>query len=278
MTNDQKFSVATLSVDERERHWLKGIIEISETRAVKFVAFAPKPGTTPDIVIVDADKPKAFDRWNAYLKANANGKRIFGIVIARQPLAELPKYFLQRPVIATRLVAMLEKIAIAEHQAVAASAFAPEDLVESAKPSATSTPPVNNAKPAAQTRLGFTALVVDDSLPVRVQLKTALKNLATHVDFAETGEEALEFLDRKRYDIVFLDVILPGIDGYDICRSIKRDPAKKSMPVIMLTGNSSPADRVKGTLAGCDTYLIKPVRQAVFEEVVKEFVRTPTAA
>ena len=52
----------------------------------------------------------------------------------------------------------------------------------------------------------------------------------------------------------------------------------RDTPVIMLTSNSSPADRIKGKLAGCDTYLIKPVKQGVFEEVVKAFLHSATAA
>jgi twitching motility two-component system response regulator PilG len=252
-------------MDERERHWLKGILEISETRDIKFYAFAPKPGATPDIVIVDIDKPKALDRWNAYQAANRNGKPITGIIVARQIPSPAPTYYLQRPVIASRMIAALERVATTEYQVVEAAAI---ELTEISPVTAS----------GAKLQTGFRALVVDDSLPVRVQMKTALKPLAKHVDFAETGEEALELLKHHNYDIVFLDVILPGIDGYDICRVIKRDPSKQHTPVIMLTGNSSPADRVKGTLAGCDTYLIKPVRQAVFEEVVKEFIKTPTAA
>ncbi|MBI4005644.1 MAG: response regulator, partial [Gammaproteobacteria bacterium] len=70
----------------------------------------------------------------------------------------------------------------------------------------------------------------------------------------------------------------PGIDGYDICKIIKQDPAKRKIPVIMLTSNSSPADRVKGKLAGCDTYLIKPVQHAVFEEVVQECLSAASTA
>jgi len=71
--------------------------------------------------------------------------------------------------------------------------------------------------------------------------------------------------------------VLPGKDGYELCRLIKSHPEKKSTPVIMLTSNSSPADRIKGKLAGCDTYLIKPVRKATFQSVLHELVK-PRAA
>ena len=110
------------------------------------------------------------------------------------------------------------------------------------------------------------------SLPVRVQLDLALRSLASRVDFAETGEQALDLLQDNAYDIIFLDVILPGVDGYQVCKVIKGQERTKRTPVIMLTSNSSPADQVKGKLAGCDTYLIKPVRPTVFREVVEDYL------
>jgi twitching motility two-component system response regulator PilG len=82
---------------------------------------------------------------------------------------------------------------------------------------------------------GYLALVVDDSLPVRKQIELELKLLGVNADFAETGEQAFKLLDNKSYDIVFLDVVLPGIDGYQVCKTIKKDIMMKQTPVIMLT-------------------------------------------
>ena len=147
-----------------------------------------------------------------------------------------------------------------------------------------SLPPVDQAsgrrtdQPPSNQHSDCTALVVDDSLPVRVQMDLALKPFASHVDFAEDGEKAFELIRQKAYDIVFLDVILPGADGYEICKAIKSDPNRKSTPVIMLTSNSSPADRIKGRLAGCDTYLIKPVRHEVFMGVVERYFNLPAGS
>jgi twitching motility two-component system response regulator PilG len=109
-------------------------------------------------------------------------------------------------------------------------------------------------------------------------MKAALERIARHVDFAETGEDALGLIETKRYDVVFLDVILPGLDGYEVCKRIRKSASNPRTPIVMLTSNSSPADRIKGKLAGCDTYLIKPVREGVFEEVIREFVQTAAAA
>jgi CheY-like chemotaxis protein len=121
-------------------------------------------------------------------------------------------------------------------------------------------------------------LVVDDSLPVRIQMKEALQGLAKIVDFAQDAEQAMILIDNCKYDVIFLDVILPGKDGYEVCRYIRGHKMQRQTPVIMLTGNSAPADRVKGKLAGCDTYLIKPVRQSVLTEVVGEFIKSSAVA
>ena len=116
------------------------------------------------------------------------------------------------------------------------------------------------------------ALVVDDSPTVRTKIDLALRfhNVAT--DCVETGEQALEMLGKKDYDLVFLDIILPGADGYEVCRAIKHRHGTKRLPVIMLTSKSSPFDRIRGSLAGCSTYLIKPVENVTFHEVVEKYL------
>lgn len=103
------------------------------------------------------------------------------------------------------------------------------------------------------------ALVVDDSLTVRTQLQGALDRIGIKGALAENGEMALETIKLKRFDIIFLDVIMPGMDGYALCRQIKSTPATRATPVVMLTSRSSPFDRARGALAGCDTYLTKPI-------------------
>ena len=92
------------------------------------------------------------------------------------------------------------------------------------------------------------------------------------VEFAETGERAIDVIGTKHFDLILLDVVLPGIDGYKVCKLIKRDKLKKQIPVIMLTGKSSPFDHVKGALAGADTYLNKPVNQITFDKAVSRYL------
>ena len=118
-----------------------------------------------------------------------------------------------------------------------------------------------------------TVLVVDDSSTVRRQVGLELERLDIQVDAAESGEQAFELLARNRYDLIFLDVILPGVDGYHLCKAIKKDKTMKKTPVVMLTSKSSPFDRVKGALSGCDAYLTKPVKQSAFQGVVKKYLK-----
>ena len=115
-------------------------------------------------------------------------------------------------------------------------------------------------------------LVVDDSLPVRQALEMKLTMMDYQVQLATNGEQAIQLIDQNNYDSVFLDVVMPGVDGYEVCKHIKRDKKTKHIPVIMLTGKSSPFDKVKGKLAGCDTYLTKPVEHEEFQKVVSGYL------
>ena len=94
-------------------------------------------------------------------------------------------------------------------------------------------------------------------------------------DIVEAGEQALERLDRNHYDIILLDVVMPGVSGYEVCKTIKRNRATKHTPVVMLTGKSSPFDKVKGKLSGCDSYLTKPVKLTEFRNTLERFLKQP---
>jgi DNA-binding response OmpR family regulator len=121
------------------------------------------------------------------------------------------------------------------------------------------------------------ALVVDDSLPARVQMRGVLPSIVARVDFAATGGQALQLIDTHAYGIIFLDVTLPDEDAYEICGRIKKHPLQQGATVVMLTSSSSSADRVMGVLAGFDNCLVKPVQRGAFSELAAELLR-PSAA
>lgn len=108
------------------------------------------------------------------------------------------------------------------------------------------------------------ALIVDDSLTVREQLRSALDRAGIMSDQAENAEAAMLKIAANTYDVVFLDVVMPGADGYEVCRTIKKNAYTRSIPVLMLTSRSSPFDRARGALAGCDSYLVKPITWETF--------------
>lgn len=115
------------------------------------------------------------------------------------------------------------------------------------------------------------ALVVDDSPSVRKQLELELELFDVDADYAATASEAFDMLGMEKYDVAFLDVVLPDKDGFSICRHIKE--ISKDTAVIMLTGKAKQADKVKGALAGCDAYMVKPVGRMTFQNVVKNYLR-----
>jgi CheY-like chemotaxis protein len=114
-------------------------------------------------------------------------------------------------------------------------------------------------------------IVVDDSPSVRKQLEIELIHFDVEVDYAASARQAIEMLENSHYDVAFLDVVLPDWDGFQICKRIKSK--SKSTLVVMLTGKATPSDKLKGTLAGCDAYLAKPVGRLTFQSTVKHYLR-----
>lgn len=131
------------------------------------------------------------------------------------------------------------------------------------------------ARPRA---LADAVLVVDDNATVRKFMETRLAPYGFNVDFAETGEQAVGLTGTQEYTCVFLDVVLPGIDGYQVCKLIKGNKqAVKRTAVVMLTSRSSPFDKLRGSLAGCDEYLTKPVDENHLLEVIAKFLPSARA-
>jgi twitching motility two-component system response regulator PilG len=117
-------------------------------------------------------------------------------------------------------------------------------------------------------------LVVDDNATVREFMRNKLAAFNFHVDYAESGEQAIGLTGQHNYSCVFLDVVMPGIDGYQVCKLIKANRSAKKTTVIMLTSKSSPFDKIRGAMSGCDAYLTKPVDEEKLIETIAKFLHT----
>lgn len=126
--------------------------------------------------------------------------------------------------------------------------------------------------PAAPAVAADQVLVVDDNLTVREFMAQKLRPFAFDVEFAENGEKALYMCSQKHYTCVFLDVVMPGMDGYQVCKHVKSKRGVKKTNVVMLTSKSSPFDKIRGAMAGCDAYLTKPVDEEKLLTVIAKFL------
>ncbi len=120
----------------------------------------------------------------------------------------------------------------------------------------------------------FNVLVVDDSemMQKTVQLELEKSTIPLTVEFSGTGETALEKIAAKKYDFIFLDVMMPGMDGFETCTEIRKMDGMAKTPIIMLTSKSSALDEVKGLMAGCSTYLTKPFQHDEFQKMLERIM------
>ena len=103
--------------------------------------------------------------------------------------------------------------------------------------------------------MGTRILAVEDDERIRSAVKLALEDEGWSVDEAESGEEAIEMFQRSAPDVVLIDIMLPGIDGFELCRTLRRT---SDVPVVMVTARNDTHDVVAGLEAGADDYLTKP--------------------
>ena len=268
MTNKKLFSVAAIGISDVERNVLRNIFRLSQHR-VRSYALSDTVASTPDIALFDFEIPNADSILASWRQRHPS---LPILLLTRDLPTDQDPYRIRRPFVATRVLSMLDQIVIKELSYVPELIIGEDPNTEAVNAAQMVSKAADQAVQAKFEEFQHRALVVDDSLPVRKQIEIELKLLGVAADFAESGEDAFNMLDSNSYDIIFLDVVLPGVDGYKICKTIKKNKIKKATPVIMLTSRSSPFDRIRGTFAGCNTYLTKPVSHDSFQKVVKHYL------
>ena len=118
----------------------------------------------------------------------------------------------------------------------------------------------------ARMNIGKKVLVVDDNAAGRELVRESLQDHVSSIVEASTGREALEKIRATRPDLVLLDIQMPEMDGYEVLREIRGDPALKGLRVIALTAFAMRDDRERALAAGFDDYLTKPVTAAQLKE------------
>jgi twitching motility two-component system response regulator PilG len=278
--NDQ-FLVDVIGFNPVERSMLASIFALAARRDPGFAQYDPTAGgDSPHLYLVDIDNPEAAKQFQALSKVAALPAVLVGTA---QPGAR--NTVLARPVQWARLLQALEATALAAEEGGVVAAVQEEETLPLGRSNAgalgrsnagslgTTRPPSIPDLASKRRALGDAVLVVDDNATVRMFMKAKLAPFGFEVDYAETGEEAVGLTGSREYACVFLDVVLPGIDGYQVCKLIKSNKqAIKKTAVVMLTSRSSPFDKLRGSLAGCDEYLTKPLDENRLLETIAQFI------
>jgi DNA-binding response OmpR family regulator len=111
-------------------------------------------------------------------------------------------------------------------------------------------------------------LIVEDNLDTVHSLARLLQELGHHVDYAINGYAAMELARRFKPDFVLLDLGLPGMDGFDLCKRLRREPALEKTRIIAVTGYAQEDYRQRSKEAGCDMHFVKPLDPRVLEQLL----------
>ncbi|WP_295388087.1 response regulator transcription factor [uncultured Thiodictyon sp.] len=250
----KKFTIALCGFSESEEKSLGRAFQLSEVRPRHYIPWS-QGQDRPDICVLNEDIAAGVQDWTAL--RNTLPGAIFpvmrvGITNKTSHLFDgTVNVFFKRPVLANRILKALDDLVADFYH------FSPETDISDTMSAQVVAAQVEQPAPALAAS-AKRILVVDDSESVRKMMEVRLGMAGFAVDFAETGEEALTKARDYQYDLIFLDVMLPGISGYEVSRTLKKKLRVKA-PVVMLTGKTSRFDKLRGTLASADVYLTKPL-------------------
>lgn len=226
---------------QSERQMLDAILKLSQRRQPRLSLLGVNEEEGADVVMIDAADPSAM-KWasrQSWLKRTVviwvDASNALGANVVTRPI--------QWPILPMMLARALER--------------GPVKAVEGE----------DGASKCSS------VLVVDDSIAVRTQLRSLLERRGLDVTEADSAEAALKAAAASSYCCILMDVLMPGIDGYEACRLIKA--RSRTQAVVMLTSRTSPFDRIRGKMAGCDAYLTKPVDPDQLHKTVSRYLAKP---
>lgn len=196
-------------------------------------------------------------RWRDSLRRRPTPANAPAPAPARATTVELPHPPRPPTPTAEELDALAEA---ATPEEIAEAAIAPpivEDTVEDGYDG-----PERREKPRANARPGTRVLIVDDSTTIVAVLRKMLQQNGYQTLEAYTAEEALELARDLQPDLIFLDIVLPGMDGFAALRALRRDPVTRMVPVIMISGNAQATEQFYVQRIGADDFMKKPFSRA----------------
>jgi two-component system cell cycle response regulator len=116
------------------------------------------------------------------------------------------------------------------------------------------------------------ALVIDDSATIRYYLGVKLSSFNIDIDHAESAEVAFGMVNNSEYLCIFLDVMMPGMDGYEACKYLRRE-MNITIPIVMVTSRDSPFDKMRGQISGSTDYLVKPIDDMSFNTTMRRVLQ-----
>jgi twitching motility two-component system response regulator PilG len=279
MSDIREFKIHLIGISDSDRQILIRILKLrhSPTSLRNYVLSDHAEPEENKIYIVNSDCDKSLAYWSERHLSISKIPKVPTIFAGARRIKCNNTYSLNLPFRATSTLSTLDMVTVRDLDYIpeltiskAAHANGNDKYGEAQNLSERFLEEIANSK--GNRNQTIKAMVVDDSRPVRKQLEIQLKMLGVSVELAENGEQAIELSKGNEYDIIFLDVVMPGIDGYKVCKHLKQNNRSKGTPVIMLTGKSSPFDKVKGTLSGCDTYLTKPLEHEEFQSIARKYL------
>lgn len=113
-------------------------------------------------------------------------------------------------------------------------------------------------------------LIVDDEPNIVIPLQFLMEQNGYNILVAQSGEEALEMISKEKPDLVLLDIMLPGVDGFEVCEIVRLNPEWRNIKIIFLTAKGRDVDIAKGMVLGADEYITKPFsNQQIIDAVIK---------
>jgi len=262
----RSFVLEMLGFQDAEKELLASTFRLTGRRAFSYVE-PSAPTDRPDIYLVNADNPEGLSK----LKERSPNVHAPAVLIGRDgdvhgwPLVERPIHWMRlfEQLDLVMQAALLER---ARRKLASGGAWDGQTYRRSLDKNATTEPEYSEPKPIES------VLVVDDSATVRAFMRAKLTPFRFDVDFASNGETAIDMAQGKKYTCIFLDIMMPGIDGYEVCKRIKASAATKDAAVVLLSSKSSAIDKFRGNWAGCDAYLSKPVSEDELLATIARFL------